>query len=77
MVFKTGDEGSFDGMTEDEFDALEVGDTVRHVHDAEGQTREVTQIGDHNPLAGGRVNVKVQSGTIGRNNLDKWEVVDE
>lgn len=91
MVFKTGDEDSFDGMTEEEFDALEPGDQVVHVHDApdpetvenddidisEGrEPRTVVSVGNHNPLAGGRVTVEVQGGTIGRNNLDKWMVVD-
>lgn len=77
MVFKTGDEDSFEGMTEDEFDALEVGDVVRHVHDPDGKTREVVSVGDHNPLAGGRTSVEVEKGTIGRSNLDKWEVVEQ
>lgn len=77
MVFKTGDEEGFEGTTEDEFEDLEVGDVVRHVHDAEDETREVVQVGDHNPLAGGRMSVEVTGGTIGRNNIEKWEVVSE
>lgn len=91
MAFETGDEDTFDGMTEDEFDALEAGDLVVHVHDAPDpavvenddldisecpDAREVLEVGEHNPLAGGRVSVEVQGGTIGRDNIDKWRVVD-
>jgi hypothetical protein len=91
MVFETGDEDAFEGMTEDEFDALEVGDIVVHIHDAPDSAavandelgvgecpdaREVLGVGDHNPLAGGRVSVEVQGGTIGRDNIDKWTVVE-
>jgi hypothetical protein len=92
MVFKTGDEDEFDGMTEAEFDALKPGDLVVHVHDApdpqavanediniesERQPRKVLQVGDHNPLAGGRVSVEVEGGTIARENIDKWAVLDQ
>lgn len=91
MVFETGDKDEFEGMAEDEFNALEPGDLVVHVHDApdsatvknddldviEGrELRKVIKVGDYNPLAGGRTNVEVQGGTIGRNNLNKWAVVD-
>jgi len=77
MVFKTGDEDAFEAMTEEEFDELEVGDEVAHVHDPEGETREVVEVGDHNPLAGGRTRVRVQQATIARGNLDKWRLADD
>lgn len=92
MGFKTGDEDNFGGMTEEQFDSLGVGDRVVHVHDAPDpatvenddldvsagrEPRTVVSVGDYNPLAGGRTTVEVEGGTIGRNNLDRWKVVDE
>jgi len=69
------EESSFDNMTEDEFDSLEVGDEVIHVND--DQTQEVISVGEYNPLAGGRTEVRAQQRTITRNYLDKWSLVDQ
>lgn len=91
-MFKTGDEDSFDGLTEDEFDNLEVGDKLVHVHDVpdpavaenpalnvddERVPREVLHVGEYNPLAGGRVTVRVRGATIMRSDMEKWALVDD
>jgi len=92
MVFKTGDEDEFESMTIEEFEELEEGDVVTHVHGvpdpkavenddldiSDGRrTLTVVSVGDHNPLAGGRMQVRLQYGTISRNNIDKWTVVEK
>lgn len=69
------DETGSNGMTEDEFDNLEVGDKVRHENDDSAE--EVVAVGDHNPLAGGRMQVRTRRSNIGRNYIDSWTVVEE
>lgn len=68
---------NFDPMAESEFDALEKGDEVRHKDDPKDKTREVTREPEENALAGHVVQVEVQHGTIGRDNIKNWGVVDE
>lgn len=91
-MFKTGDEDSFNGLTEDEFDNLEEGDKLVHVHDVpdpavaenpeldvddERAPREVLDVGDYNPLEGGRVTVRVRGATIMRRDMNKWKLVTD
>jgi len=79
-MFKTGDEDSFNGLTEDEFDNLEVGDKLVHVHDvpdpAVAENPEL-DVGDYNPLEGGRVTVRVRGATIMRRDMNKWKLVTD
>jgi hypothetical protein len=69
------DDAGFSGMTEAEFDDLEVGDEVRHKNDDSAE--EVISVGDYNPLAGGRTQVRTRRSNIGRNHIGNWTVVDQ
>jgi len=69
------DKTDFNGMTEDEFDNLEVGDKVMHKKDDSAE--KVISVEDHNPLAGGRMQVRTRRSNIGRNYIDNWMVIDQ